>query len=50
MNLLGLPVVTAFNLIIRADINTVTNHDVKPQLDIYKQFPSVFKGLGNLGE
>ena len=44
-NLLGLPTITALNLAAR--INALTG--VSKQ-DIPKQFPLLFKGLGNLGE
>jgi len=44
-NLLGLPTITALNLAVRVD--TLTDVFEK---DIPKQFPSLFQGLGNLGE
>ena len=44
-NLLGLPTITALNLAVRVDVIT----DVSEK-DIPKQFPSLFQGLGNLGE
>ena len=44
-NLLGLPTITALNLLVRVDIIA----DVSEK-DIPKQFPSLFQGLGNLGE
>ena len=44
-NLLGLPTITALNLAVRVDSIT----DI-PEQDIPKQFPSLFQGLGNLGE
>ena len=44
-NLLGLPTITALNLAVRVDV--ITNI---PEKDIPKQFPSLFQGLGNLGE
>jgi len=44
-NLLGLPTITAPNLAVRVD--TLTDVSEK---DIPKQFPSLFQGLGNLGE
>jgi hypothetical protein len=51
-NLLGLPTVTALNQVVRANIDTVVNHNtgVMSQEFVLKQFPPVFKGLGNLGE
>ena len=45
-NLLGLPAITALNLAAR--IETTAHEDIDK--DIRKQFPMVFKGLGNLGE
>ena len=44
-NLLGLPTITALNLAVRVDVIT----DVSEK-DIPKQFPSLFQGLGSLGE
>ena len=44
-NLLGLPTITALNLAVRVD----SIADI-PEQDIPKQFPSLFQGLGNLGE
>ena len=44
-NLLGLPTITTLNLAVRVDSIT----DI-PEQDILKQFPSLFQGLGNLGE
>ena len=43
-NLLGLPAITALNILKRAESIGTT------QLDIKQQFPNVFKGLGTLGE
>ena len=45
INLLGLPTITTLNLTVRVDSIT----DI-PEQDILKQFPSLFQGLGNLGE
>ena len=44
-NLLGLPTITALNLAARIDALTGLSEQ-----DIPKQFPLLFKGLGNLGE
>ena len=44
-NLLGLPTITALNLAARIDALTGVSEQ-----DIPKQFPLLFKGLGNLGE
>ena len=44
-NLLGLPTITALNLAVRVD----SIIDI-PEREIPKQFPSLFQGLGNLGE
>ena len=44
-NLLGLPTITVLNLAVRVDVLT----DVSEK-DIPNQFPSLFQGLGNLGE
>ena len=43
-NLLGLPAITSLNLAVRVDATTDLNADVT------ENFPSVFKGLGNMGE
>jgi len=43
-NLLGLPAIIALNLAARVDTTT------DDALLIYDRFPSVFEGLGNLGE
>ena len=49
-NLLGLPAITALSLAVRTDaVETKTQQRVD-ETDIKKQFPSVFQGLGNLGE
>ena len=40
-NLLGLPTITALDLIARVDTTTS---------EVFQRFPSVFSGLGNLGE
>ena len=52
MNLLGLPAITALGLAIR--VHTTDTDSPAPTLetkaDIMKQFPTVFQGLGNLGE
>ena len=42
-NLLGLPAITTLNLAARIDVTTTKR-------DFPKEFPKVFKGLGNLGE
>ena len=42
-NLLGLPAITALNLATRVDATTETS-------SIVQMYPSVFNGLGNLGE
>ena len=47
-NLLGLPAITALKLGIR--VNTTTTEPVEVMDNYKKQFPSLFKGLGNLGE
>ena len=44
-NLLGLPTITALNLATRIDALTGVSEQ-----DILKQFPLLFKGLGNFGE
>ena len=44
VNLLGLPALTALQLLHRADaVTDSANHD------IIERFPNVFKGLGNIG-
>jgi len=44
-NLLGLPAINDLELAVRVDsVNNISTADVK------EQFPSVFSGLGNLGE
>lgn len=43
-NLLGLPTITALNLIARVDAVT------EQKEEIFQRYPSVFNGLGNLGE
>ena len=43
-NLLGLPTITALNLMVRMDMITHNKEE------IFQQYPSVFNGLGNLGE
>ena len=48
-NLLGLPAITALGLAVRID-TTDTDAPTTTLADIMKQFPSVFQGLGNLGE
>ena len=45
-NLLGLPAITALGLAIRVD---ATESDT-PLEEVQKEFPTVFQGLGNLGE
>ena len=45
-NLLGLPAITALGLAIRVD---ATESDTPPE-EVQKEFPTVFQGLGNLGE
>ena len=47
-NLLGLPAITALKLAIR--VNTTTTEPAEVMDNHKKQFPSLFKGLGNLGE
>ena len=47
-NLLGLPAITALNLAARID--TTAQDETDKDEDVRKQFPMVFKGLGNLGE
>ena len=47
-NLLGLPAITALNLAARID--TTAQDETDKDEDVRKQFPKVFKGLGNLGE
>ena len=47
-NLLGLPAITALNLAARID--TTARDETDKDEDLRKQFPKVFKGLGNLGE
>ena len=47
-NLLGLPAITALELAIRVD--TTEAEPSGTTNDYRKQFPSLFKGLGNLGE
>ena len=52
MNLLGLPAITALGLAIRVD-TTDTDFPaptLETKTDIMKQFPTVFQGLGKLGE
>ncbi len=44
-NLLGLPAITALQIIARVDAT-----ESESQNAIFKQFPKVFEGLGNLGE
>ena len=43
-NLLGLPAITALELAVRVDSAT------EPTTDIQHRYPSIFQGLGNLGE
>ena len=43
-NLLGLPTITALNLAARMDLTTAIEDEIRTK------FPSVFTGLGNLGE
>ena len=50
--ILGLPAITALHLARRVDtteINTPAGHTETPA-DSPKQFPSIFQGLGNMGE
>lgn len=47
-NLLGLPSIIALNLAVRVDAITKAKADIKAE--IVEKFPSVFEGLGNLGE
>lgn len=44
-NLLGLPAITALELAVRVDAVKDTSTD-----SVKKEYPSVFQGLGNLGE
>lgn len=43
LNLLGLPAITSLNMAAMVDVTTV-------QSNIMEEFPTVFEGLGNLGE
>ncbi len=51
-NLLGLPAITALGLAVRVDTTETGAPIAAPaaSTDFIKQFPSVFQGLGNLGE
>ena len=51
-NLLGLPAITALGLAIRVDTTDTDSPapTLETKMDIMKQFPTVFQGLGNLGE
>ena len=51
-NLLGLPAISALGLAVRVDATETDNLSTTTQIpaDIMEQFPSLFKGLGNLGE
>ena len=51
-NLLGLPAIIALNLLVRVDasesVPSMMDEDIKTA--VFKKFPSLFQGLGNLGE
>jgi len=51
-NLLGLPAISTLGLAVRVDATETDNSSTTTQIpaDIMEQFPSLFKGLGNLGE
>lgn len=49
-NLLGLPAITALSLAVHTDAVETKTQQRTDEVDIKKQFPSVFQGLGNLGE
>ena len=51
-NLLGLPAIIALNLLVRLDasglVPSMMDEDIKTA--VFKKFPSLFQGLGSLGE
>ena len=47
-NLLGLPAITALEIVTRIGAITTDGHTVEEA--VHQQFPSLFRGLGNLGE
>ena len=49
INLLGLPAITALNLAVRVDATESTT-PTSTKTEIEKQFPSLFRGLGNIGD
>ena len=51
-NLVGLPVITTLELAIRDDTTDTDSPapTLETEADIMQQFPTVFQGLGNLGE
>jgi len=54
MNLLGLPAINALQLAVRIDnvngTDPLHSKPLDPNTDIKEQYPTVFSGLGNLGE
>ena len=49
INLLGLPAITALNFAVRVDATESTT-PTSTKTEIEKQFPSLFRGLGNIGD